>query len=75
MKVKVLVIQLCLTLCKAMESTSPGSSVHGILQASVTGVDSHFLLQEIFLTQGLNPSLLYCRQIFSALSHQESLEA
>ena len=28
-----------------------------------TGVGCHFLLQGIFLTQGLNPSLLYCRQI------------
>ena len=28
-----------------------------------TGVDSHFLLQGIFLTQGSNPGLLHCRQI------------
>ena len=28
-----------------------------------TGVGSHSLLQEIFLTQGLNPSLPHCRQI------------
>ena len=28
-----------------------------------TGVGSCFLLQGIFLTQGLNPSLPYCRQI------------
>ena len=28
-----------------------------------TGVGSHFLLQEIFLTQGLKPCLLHCRQI------------
>ena len=32
----------------------------------------HSLLQ-IFPTQGLNPGLLYCRQIFYRLSHQESL--
>ena len=30
----------------------------------------HFLLQEIFLTQGLNPGLLHCRQTFYRLSHQ-----
>ena len=30
-----------------------------------TGVDCHFLLQEIFPTQGLNPGLLHCRQIFA----------
>ena len=28
-----------------------------------TGVGSHFLLQGIFLIQGLNPCLLHCRQI------------
>ena len=35
-----------------------------------TGVGCHSLLQGIFLTQGLNPSLLYCRQIPSCLSPQ-----
>ena len=34
-----------------------------------TGVGSHFLLQGIFLTQGLNPGLLLCRQILYHLSH------
>ena len=29
-KVKVLVAQLCLTLCKLMDCSLPGSSVHGI---------------------------------------------
>ena len=33
--VKVLVIQSCLTLCDPMECSTPGSSVHGILQASI----------------------------------------
>ena len=37
-----------------------------------TGVSSHFLLQGIFLTQGLNPGLLHCRQILYHLSHQGS---
>ena len=37
-----------------------------------TGVGFHFLLQEIFLTQGLNPSLPHCRQMFYSLSHQGS---
>ena len=32
----------------------------------------HFLLQGIFLTQGLNPGLPYCRQILYQLSHQGS---
>ena len=35
-----------------------------------TGVSSHYLLQGIFLTQGLNPGLLRCRQILYHLSHQ-----
>ena len=33
--VKVLVIQSCLTLCNPLDCSSPGSSVHGILQARV----------------------------------------
>ena len=32
----------------------------------------HSLLQGIFLTHGLNPSLLHCRQILYHLSHQGS---
>ena len=35
-----------------------------------TGVGFHFLLQEIFPMQGLNPGLLHCRQILYWLSHQ-----
>ena len=51
------------SLCDPMDCYPPGSSVHGILQARNTGVGSHSLLQWIFLTQGLNPGLLHCRQI------------
>ena len=36
-----------------------------------TGVGCHFLLQGIFLTQGLNPDLPHCRQTLYHLSHQE----
>ena len=32
---KVLVVQLCLTLCNPMDSSLPGSSVHGMLQARI----------------------------------------
>ena len=35
-----------------------------------TGVGYHFLLQGIFLTQGSNPGLLYCRQTPYHLSYQ-----
>ena len=34
-EVKVLVTQSCSTLCDSMDSTLPGSSVHGILQARI----------------------------------------
>ena len=37
-----------------------------------TGVGCLFLLQGIFLTQGSNPGLLYCRQILYHLNHQGS---
>ena len=37
-----------------------------------TGVGCHFLLLEIFLTQGLKPALPHCRQMLYRLSHQES---
>ena len=50
--VKVLVAQLCLTLCDPMDCNLPGSSVHGILQASILKCVA--LLQEIFPTQGSN---------------------
>ena len=33
-----------------------------------TGVGSHFLLQMIFLTWGLNPGLAHCRQILYHLN-------
>ena len=35
LKVNVLITQLCMTLCDAMECSPPGSSVHGILQARI----------------------------------------
>ena len=38
-----------------------------------TGVGCHFLLQEIFLTQGSNLGFLHCRQILYHLSYREVL--
>ena len=35
MKIKVLVAQLCLTLCDPMDCSPSGSSIHGILQARI----------------------------------------
>ena len=34
-----------------------------------TGLGCYSLLQGIFLTQGLNPGLLHCRQILYCLTH------
>ena len=50
----------------------PDSSVLGIFPGKSIGVGSHFLLQGIFLTQGLNLGLLPCRQILYHLSHTSS---
>ena len=36
-----------------------------------TGVDCRSCLQRIFLTQGLNPGLLHCRQILHHLNYRE----
>ena len=71
------VAQLYLTLCDPMDCSLPGSSIHGIFPGKNTGVGRHFLLQEIFLTQGLNPGLPHCRQMLYHLSHQgrQSLKA
>ena len=48
-----LVAQLCLTLCDLMDCSSPGSVVHQDSSGKKTGVGCHFLLQGIFLTQGV----------------------
>ena len=65
-KVKVKVAQSYLTLCNPLDCSpwnSPGET---------TGVGSLSLLQGIFPTQGLNPGLLNCRQIFYQLSRKGS---
>ena len=54
------------TLCNTMDYVS---SVHNFSDKN-TGVGSHILLQEISLTQGLNPDLLHCWQILYHLSQQ-----
>ena len=65
-------LRLCLTRCNPLDCSPPGSSVHRILQARVTGLGCHSLLQGPFLTQGSNLSLLHCRQILYHLNHQGS---
>ena len=49
-------LQLCLTLRDPVSCSSPNSSVHEILQASI--LEWVALLQGIFPTQGLNPYLI-----------------
>ena len=48
----------------------PGFSVHGESPGKNTWVGCYALLQKIFLTQGSNPGLPYCRWILYCLSHQ-----
>ena len=48
-EVKMLVAQLCPTLCHPMDCRSPGSSVHGILQARKLERGRPSFLQGIFL--------------------------
>ena len=63
---KVKVTQSCPTLCDPRDYT-----IHWNYPKQNTGVGSRPLLQAIFPTQGLNPSLLHCRQADSSLlSHQ-----
>ena len=68
--VRVLVTQLCLTLCDPMDLirllcpwNSPGQN---------TGVGCHAFFQGIFLNHGSNPGLSHCGQILNHLSHQGS---
>ena len=67
-KVKVKVAPRSPTLCDplsvAARLLSPWNS-----PGRNTGVGSHSLLQEIFLTQLLNPGLLHCRKILYHLSN------
>ena len=70
-EVNVLVAQLCPTLRPhGMQPATLFSSQNS--PGKNTGVGRHFLLQRIFLTQGLNPGLLHGRQILYHLSHQGS---
>ena len=64
----VLVAQLYPTLCDPMDcSLCPWNS-----PGKTTGVGSHFLLQEIFLTQESNLDRPHCRQILDSVSHKGS---
>ena len=58
-------LQSCLTLCYPVDGSPPDSSVHGLLQARITGIGFHALFQGVVPIQGLNPSLsclLHCQE-------------
>ena len=73
-----------LALCVSRSVVSDSLQTHGLQPATLlcpwdfpgknTEVGCHSLLQRIFLTQGLTPGLLHCRQILYHLSHQGSPE-
>ena len=57
-------------LCDPSDHRTPGSSVHGILQARILQWAAISFSRGSSLNQGSNPGLLYCRQILYCLSHQ-----
>ena len=60
MKEKVLVTKLCQTLCDPMDCSSPGSSVHGILQTGILEwVATAFSRGSS--DPGIEPRSLHCR--------------
>ena len=54
-------LPLCPTLCDPMDCSPPDSSVPGILQARI--LEWVVIPLSRASSQGLNPSLLHCRQI------------
>ena len=68
-----LVAQSCLTLCDPMDYIACQAPLStGILQARVLEWIAISFSRGIFPTQGSNPSLPHCRQMFYGLSHQGS---
>ena len=63
--------------CESCSVVSDSLQPHGLdspwkSPGQNTGVGSLLLLQGIFPTQGVNPSLPHCRQILHPLSHKGS---
>ena len=76
MKVKVLLDQLCSTLCnhKDCKGLWPARLLCSWNSPSKnTGMGTHSLLQGIFLTYGSNQGVLHCRKILDHLNHQGRL--
>ena len=61
------------TSCDRPRPPQDVSSVLGESPGKITGVGCRVLLQQIFLTQGLNPGLLHYRQILYHYSHLGSV--
>ena len=62
-------VQFFVTPCTvALQALCPWNS-----PGKKTAVNSHFLLQDIFPTQGSNLGLMHCRQILYHMSHHRSL--
>ena len=68
----VLITQLCSTLCNPMDCSQPGSSVHGILQASILEWVAMLFSRGIFPTQGL--LFIVKRQEFSLITKSKKKE-
>ena len=71
-EVKVLVVQLCPTLCHPMDCSLPGSSIPGILQARILEWVAIPFSRGIFLTRELKSGLPHCRQILYYVIYQGS---
>ena len=75
-KVKVLVIQSCLTFCNPLDYTLPASYVHGIFQARKnTEVGFHSLLGGIFPIEVLNPVSCIASKFFTVWATREAPKA
>ena len=68
----VLDAQSCPTLCKPMDCSPPGSSVHGISQARLQEWVGIPFSRRSSQLRDRTPGLLHCRQILYHLSHQGS---
>ena len=66
------VTQSCPAPCDPMDCSLPGCSIHGIFPARVVEWVAISFSRGIFPTQGLNPGLPHCRQMFYLLSYQGS---
>ena len=67
----VLVAQLCLTLWNPMDCRPPGSSVHGILQATTPEWVAIPFSRDL-LNSGIEPGSLHCRQLLYCLATGEA---